>query len=73
MYKPTKKLDSEFVVQLAYICPCLEGLLILVRDIKVVQFHLHPTILIRKRKRAEHSRVKMTEKTHYVLLLDIEN
>ena len=73
MYKPTMKLDSKFVVQLAHICLCLEGLSILVRDIKAGQLHLHPMILIRKRKRAEHSGVKMTEKTHYVLLLDTEN
>jgi len=78
MYKPTMKLDSKFVVQLAHICLCLEGLSILVRDIKAGQLHLHPMILIQKRKRAEHSReehsgVKMTEKTHYVLLLDREN
>jgi len=60
MYKPTMKLDSKFVVQLAHICPCLDGLSILVRDIKAGQFHLHPPILIQKRKKstAEHSGVK---------------
>jgi len=46
------KLDSKFVVQLAHICPCLEGLSVLVRDIKAGQFHLHPMILTQMRKRA---------------------
>jgi len=55
------KLDSEFVVQLAHTCSCLEGLSLLVRDIKAGQFHLHPMILIQK-STAEHSRVKMTGK-----------
>lgn len=55
MYKPTKKLDCKFVVQLAHICSCLEDLSVL--HTKAGQFHLHPTILIQNRTE-QQSRVR---------------
>jgi len=72
MYKRTMKLDSKFVVQLAHICPCLEGLSILVRDIKAGQLHLHPTILIQKAKMSRAQRGE-NDRRNYVLLVDTGN
>lgn len=42
MYKPNMRFDCKFVLQLAHICPCLEGTSILARDVKAGQFHLQP-------------------------------